>query len=109
MRGRCSVSTNSPPVKGEVLARLRQQDRDLERERKIAVQVLMQAIEIAGNILQQERRRALLAGIVAELQEIGMLIGIAGADAHTLVPRIRDGREARIERGAQIVDQIGRG
>ena len=54
---------------GEVAARLRQQDRDLDRKGEVAVEVLVQAVEVAGDILQQQRRRARLAGRVAALQE----------------------------------------
>ena len=54
---------------GEIAARLRQQDRDLQRKHMLAVEVLMQAVVVAGAVLQQQRRRPGLAGGVAALQE----------------------------------------
>src|SRR5580704_10132355 len=39
---------------GEVLFRLRQQDRNLYREHEISVEVLMEAVEISRHVLQQE-------------------------------------------------------
>ena len=70
MRGRCSVSTNSPPVKSR--ARLGQQDRHLEREHMLAIKILMQAVVVARAIAQQQRRRPRLAGGMATREEVGM-------------------------------------
>ena len=50
---------------GEVLAGLREEDRDLDRECEIAIEVLVEAVEVTRDILQQKRRRARLAGVVA--------------------------------------------
>ena len=66
----------------------------------------------AGNcsrraVLQQQRRRPGLAGLVAALEEIRVVLRIATRDAHRLVPAIGDLGEPRIERGAQLRDQIG--
>src|SRR5580704_7418065 len=82
---------------GEVLAGLRQQDRDLQRECEIAIQVLVQAVEVAGHVLQQQRCWTRLSSLVALLQEVGVLDGIAPLDAHPLVPNVRDRGQARIE------------
>src|SRR5437667_3255368 len=57
----------------EVDAGLLQQNRHLEREDVFAVHVLVQAVEIAGNILEQEGSRPDLAGRVAPLEESGVL------------------------------------
>jgi len=38
---------------GEVAARLRQQDRDLQRKHVFAIEILMQAVVVAGLVLQQ--------------------------------------------------------
>src|SRR6266436_3513908 len=54
---------------GEITARFRQQDRDLQREHVFAIEVLMQAVVVAGAVLQQQRRRPGLAGAMAALQE----------------------------------------
>ena len=37
----------------EIAARLRQQDRDLQREYVFAIEILMQAVVVAGLVLQQ--------------------------------------------------------
>lgn len=57
---------------GEIASRLGQEDRDLEREHVLAIEILMQAVEIAGLILQQQRRRPRLACLVASFQERGV-------------------------------------
>jgi len=62
---------------GEIAARLGKQNGHLDRKGKLAVEILMQAIEVSRHILQQQRRRTPLAGFVALPQEGGMLIGIA--------------------------------
>jgi hypothetical protein len=46
---------------GEIDARPREQQRDLEREDVFAVQVLVQAVVIVGAVPKQERRRFRLA------------------------------------------------
>ena len=73
MRGRCSVSTNSPPVKSR--PGFRQQDRHLQRKCEFAIEILMQAVEVARNVLQQQRRRTRLALVVALPQEIRVFSG----------------------------------
>src|SRR5262245_21488967 len=90
---------------GEIDAWFRQKDRDLDRKGELAVEILMQAVEVAGNILQQERRRPCLAGSVASLEEGRVIIGISLAESHPLVPRIGHAGEASIEGAAQTVDQ----
>ena len=100
MRGRCSVSTNSPPVKSA--PGCGQQDRHLEREHVLAVQVLVQAVVVAGAVLQQQRRRPHLAGGVAARQ----ITRRAPPDSARAMPiasfqRLAIGRERRVERGAQ--------
>lgn len=53
----------------KIAPRFGQQDRHLDREGEIAVEILMQAVEVAGYILQQQRRRPDLTGMVALLKE----------------------------------------
>ena len=91
---------------GEIAARFRQQDRDLQREHMLAIEVLMQAIVVAFAVLQQQRRRAGLPGGVAALQESVVAFGIADVDAHRLVPAIGDAGKLRIQRRAQLRDQV---
>src|SRR5262249_12070213 len=91
---------------GEVLAWFREEDCHLNREGEIAVEVLVEAVEVARHVLQQQRRRARLAGIVAPLQERGMVVGVALADTHATVPVIRDVREMGIECRPQATQKV---
>jgi hypothetical protein len=90
----------------EVLVRLREQDCHLDRKREVAVQVLMETVEIPRQILQQQRRRARLAGVMASLEERGMVVGIAFINSHADVPCVGDAGEARIKRCPQVTEQI---
>jgi len=52
-----------------VFAPLTERENHLEGEEEVPVQILMQAVEIAGSILQQNRGRPLLAAGVTELEK----------------------------------------
>ena len=62
---------------GEVRAGLRQEESDLERKGEVAIEVLVQAVEIARPVPKEQRRRPGLAGIVALPQKIRMRTGVA--------------------------------
>src|ERR1700722_704116 len=62
---------------GEVMARLGEQDRELQRKEMLAVHVLMQAIVVAGAVAQQKRRRPFLTRLMAARQEGFVFRGIA--------------------------------
>src|ERR1700709_2861244 len=49
---------------GEILPRLGEKDRHLDRECEVSVEILMKAVEVAGDVLQRQGRRAGLALIV---------------------------------------------
>jgi len=70
----------------EILSRFGEKNGNLERKGKIAVEVLVQAVEVARDILQQQRRRSRLAASVALLQEISVLCRISSIDIHANVP-----------------------
>ncbi len=53
---------------GKVLVGLRQQNRELKRENMLAIEVLVQAVVIAGPILEQKRCRPDLACLMANAQ-----------------------------------------
>ena len=72
------------------MARLGEQDRHLQREKMLAVHVLVQAIVVARAIAQEERRRSLLTRLMTARQKRFVFRGIADGDAHRLVPPIRD-------------------
>ena len=104
MRGRCSVSTNSPPVKSRPGSR--QQDRHLQREDVLAVEVLVQAVVVA------RRRTAAAAASAASGRRRGSARGRPRArrDSATSMPiasfqRLAIGAERAVERRAQLGDQ----
>ena len=72
---------------GEILARFGQQDRHLQRKGERAVEVLMQAVEVARAVLQEKRCRPRLALVVAALQESGVLSRIAFQSSATVARR----------------------
>src|SRR6185312_3243715 len=71
---------------GKIPFWFRQQDRHLEREHMLAVQILVQAVIVASFVLQQKRRRFCLAGVVTSPQEGLVAFRIADFDPHRLVP-----------------------
>jgi len=73
MRGRCSVSTNSPP--GKSFPGSDSRNRDPAAETRVAVEVLMQAVKVARTNLQQQRRRSQLACVVALLRNSACFFG----------------------------------
>ena len=88
----------------EILAGLRQENGHLQREDVFSVEVLMQAIVVAGRIAQQQWRGAALTCAVT-LREIVAVCGrILRVDAHRRVPAVRDIAQRRVERFAQRGD-----
>jgi hypothetical protein len=80
----------------EVHAGLREKNRDLDWECEVAVEILVEAIEVTWDILQKKRAR--LASIVTPLEERHMVVGIALVDSHSAVPFAGHACEVRIER-----------
>ena len=76
-------------------------------EHVLAVEILVQAVVVVDAILQQQRRRPRLPGIVAAFQERLMAIGIARCRSPS--SRSSDWRpvKPRVELGAQLRDQVG--
>src|SRR5437868_2230556 len=72
------------------------------------IDVLMQAIIVAFAILEQERGRTFLSGLVTALEKGRMLFRITHRGAEHLVPAIGDLRQVRIEAGAQVGDDAGK-
>src|SRR5579864_7929138 len=61
----------------------------------------MQTIEITAHVLQQQRSRLDLARGVAARQKRSVRSGIAGLEAHQLVPAVGNRREAAVKNRAQ--------
>jgi hypothetical protein len=86
----------------EVDAGLGEKNCDLDRKCDIAVEILVEAVEITRNILQQKRSRPRLACSVTSLEKRGVVDGIALLDSHPAVPFIGYACEVRIERCSKI-------
>ena len=73
----------------------------------LAIEILVQAVVVAGPISQQQRRRPRLAGGAAALEQLLVLEreGVAGA-AEQRRPLVRDRREVAVERAAQLGDRV---
>ncbi len=56
----------------------------------LAIEVLMQAVIIAGPILKQKRCRPDLAGLMATLNEVRVRLRVADINTHDLIPAIGD-------------------
>ena len=91
----------------KILAGLGKQDRHLDWENVLAVEILVQAIVVSLGILKQQRRGLPLAGMVTSLEEVGEFLRIAGIDGQRGIPAVRDGRKFWIEGGAKSVDDFG--
>src|SRR6185295_16098653 len=89
----------------EFFARLAEEDRHLERENMLAIEVLMQAVVIVPAVLQQYWGRAVLSGGLAAFDKLGMGRREAHPHPHRLVPAVGDGCEVGIKRSAQGLDQ----
>ena len=90
----------------EVYAGLREEDRGLYWECEVPIEVLVEAVEISRHVLQQKRRRACLAGVVASFEERRMVRGIPLFDSHPAVPFVCDACEMRIKRRSQAAEEI---
>src|SRR5262249_16098358 len=82
----------------EILAGFRKQDSDLDRKREFTVEVLMKAIVVAWNVLQEKWGRSRLAGLMALVEEVFVRAGIVFIVLHSLVPSIGKSGEMWIER-----------
>ena len=92
---------------GEISLRFRKQDRDLYREDVLSIKILMQAVEVALAIVEEQRRRPLLPRIVASPEKILVIFRVADLDPHGAVPAIRDRRKPPVERYAETLNQVG--
>ena len=86
---------------GEIPIGRGQQHRHLQRENMLAVEVLVQAVEVPGPIAEQERRRPRLAGRVAALEELIVSGGKPDGQAERFLPAVGKLDQSRVERAAQ--------
>src|SRR5882672_1861179 len=90
----------------KILIRFRKQDRHLQRKREVAVQILMQTIEVARHVLQEKRCRPGLTRRVALPQKFHVTLRVTTLDVHLFVPGIGHYRQTRIERSSQASEEI---
>jgi hypothetical protein len=65
------------------------------------------SVKSAVYILQQQRRRTSLTRLAAFLQKRTVPVWVSPLHAHAGIPVIGDRRKGRVERGAQIAEQVG--
>ena len=96
---------------GKVAPRLGQKDRHLNRESQIAIQILVQTVEVAWRVLQQQRRRTnaeaigrvLYTKYIYYFQAAGLVLLVAMVGAIVLTLRHKAGVKRQ-----NIAEQTGR-
>ncbi|AHI88538.1 hypothetical protein CCNA_03935 [Caulobacter vibrioides NA1000] len=76
----------------KIAAGLVQKERRLQREDVLAIEILVQAVVVAGAVGQQQRRRPHLARVVATLQHARQRLRKAAVFAQPLRPTVGDPR-----------------
>src|SRR5690348_14692237 len=71
----------------------------------LAVQVLMQAVVVAGAVAKQQGRRPSLPGSVTAPEELRVRGRKPRLFAQELLPAVGHGRELRVQHFAQLADQ----
>ena len=75
---------------GEIVARTRQQEGDLQRKNVLAVEVLVQTIIVTGLVGEEKRRRFRLSGFMTA-HEIGrVIVRKSHTRPHGIVPAVGD-------------------
>src|SRR5919198_3697508 len=75
---------------GEIVARTRQQEGDLQWKDVLAINVLVQAIVVAGLIGEEKRRRLRLAGLMTACEIGGVILRKLRTRPHGIVPAVGD-------------------
>jgi hypothetical protein len=88
------------------LRRIGEQHHGLERERDVAVDVLVQRVPVAGAVAEDQRRRPGLAGGVAALEEAVERRGVAEVLAEPLRPAVGRLGQRRVQRRAELRDGV---
>ena len=89
---------------GEIAARFGQQDCCLNREYVLAIEVLMETVVVAFAVLEGQRCRFVLPGVVTALKEFGVVFRIAGLNSHPGVPFVCQRRQLRVQGRTKIRD-----
>src|SRR5437867_1630843 len=104
LRSRSLLHQQEVPA-GVVDAASAQEASELERKHDVAVEVLVQAVVAARLVVEQERRRLGLAAPAADRLEAVEGRRMHGRRGQRGLPLVGDGRERRIGRVAQGVDE----
>src|SRR5262249_35432583 len=94
---------------GEIVPWLRQQDCDLQRENVVAVDVLMQAVEVTRLVSEDERRRPRLSGAMASIEKGVEPWRETRRQPPCLLPAIGDIGQRRVQQRAQGRDRRWQG
>src|SRR5215469_13796765 len=86
---------------GELAARFGEQDGELKREGMLSIEILVQTVVIARDVLEEQRGRLRLAGVVATVEEFGEIGGELSLDTHLTIPLIRDRSKVWIDAGSE--------
>src|SRR6476620_6178575 len=73
-----------------------------------AVQILMEAVVIVSLVVEQKRCRLNLAGLMATLDEVRVLLRILHIDPHCAVPSIGDRDQMRVYGRSEALHQFGK-
>src|SRR5688500_18216931 len=73
----------------------------------LAIEVLVQTVVIVGPVLEQNRCRPNLAGLMATFDEVRVLHRVANINTHRLVPTIGDWDKMRIDSRPEARNKTG--
>src|SRR4029079_6165404 len=91
----------------ELHRRARKQNENVQRKHELAIEILVQAVVIAGTVGEEERRRLTLPCLVTAREIRLVLARIARRLALNRAPGIRNVRQWGIERRTQGGDEVG--
>jgi hypothetical protein len=92
----------------EVTAGFAEEEGDLQREDKIAIEILMEAVVVVLLIFEQKRSRASLTRVVTEIEKSIVLCREFCGLANGSAPLICDEGERRIKTCAKRLDEFGK-
>jgi len=94
---------------GEVFFRLGKQNRHLQGEHVLAVEILVQAVVIARPILQKQWCGPGLAGLGTAGTKLSVLSRITHGYAERFVPPVRNRRQPRVEGSSKLANRLREG
>lgn len=88
------------------IVRVGQEESGLQREREVAVKILMQAVVITGAVTQQKRRRPDLSCGMAAFDEVGIFVRKRISGRQPLTPVVRDRTQPPVKTGTERSDEV---